>query len=255
MREHEPALRAERQLRVLVEPLVGRRDAAREREASWRRPRRRRAIEQRPSRPRAIRRPHARPSGGRPVRPARGIRCRRCLAAPAPRRCARRRRAVRLSGPSPWRGRPGRRGTASLLAPSGGLGYPPRMAANRVIGVDLGGTKILGGLVDADGNVHRTVERPTVTASQDSAARRARRAVVRELPHAGRGRRRPRRPRPGRPADRRGPRCGQHPDHRASCSRPRWRGGSGCRSGSRTTRTPLRTPSSASAPAVTSNAS
>jgi glucokinase len=40
------------------------------------------------------------------------------------------------------------------------------MNANRVIGVDLGGTKILAGIVDADGGVHETVERPTVTTSQ-----------------------------------------------------------------------------------------
>jgi len=40
------------------------------------------------------------------------------------------------------------------------------MSANRVIGVDLGGTKILAGLIDADGRVHETLERPTVTTSQ-----------------------------------------------------------------------------------------
>ena len=40
------------------------------------------------------------------------------------------------------------------------------MSPNRVIGVDLGGTKILAGIIDADGNVHETVERPTVTSSQ-----------------------------------------------------------------------------------------
>jgi glucokinase len=40
------------------------------------------------------------------------------------------------------------------------------MSATRVIGVDLGGTKALAGIVDADGVVHETVERPTVTTSQ-----------------------------------------------------------------------------------------
>jgi glucokinase len=40
------------------------------------------------------------------------------------------------------------------------------VSANRVIGVDLGGTKILAGIVDEQGNVHETVERPTVTTSQ-----------------------------------------------------------------------------------------
>ena len=40
------------------------------------------------------------------------------------------------------------------------------MSTNRVIGVDIGGTKVLAGIVDADGQVHETVERPTVTTSQ-----------------------------------------------------------------------------------------
>jgi glucokinase len=40
------------------------------------------------------------------------------------------------------------------------------MSGNRVIGVDLGGTKILAGVIDRDGRVHETVERPTVTTSQ-----------------------------------------------------------------------------------------
>jgi glucokinase len=40
------------------------------------------------------------------------------------------------------------------------------MSANRVIGVDLGGTKILAGVIDAHGRVHETLERPTVTTSQ-----------------------------------------------------------------------------------------
>jgi glucokinase len=38
--------------------------------------------------------------------------------------------------------------------------------ANRVIGVDLGGTKILAGIIDAAGRIHETVEVPTVTTSQ-----------------------------------------------------------------------------------------
>jgi glucokinase len=58
------------------------------------------------------------------------------------------------------------------------------MKEKRVIGVDLGGTKILAGVVDGDGTVHETVERPTVTTSQaallDELA-----SVVRELPHEG----------------------------------------------------------------------
>lgn len=58
------------------------------------------------------------------------------------------------------------------------------MSTNRVIGVDLGGTKILAGVVDADGAIQETVERPTVTTSQaklfDELA-----SVVQELPHDG----------------------------------------------------------------------
>jgi glucokinase len=57
------------------------------------------------------------------------------------------------------------------------------MSATRVIGVDLGGTKILAGVVDSKGTVHETVERPTVTTSQvallDELAE-----LVRELPTA-----------------------------------------------------------------------
>jgi len=38
--------------------------------------------------------------------------------------------------------------------------------AKRVIGVDLGGTKILAGVVDSNGRIHETVEHPTPTSSQ-----------------------------------------------------------------------------------------
>ena len=41
------------------------------------------------------------------------------------------------------------------------------MDGNRVIGVDLGGTKILAGIVDDQGQVERRREYPTPTASQD----------------------------------------------------------------------------------------
>jgi glucokinase len=58
------------------------------------------------------------------------------------------------------------------------------MDGPRVIGVDLGGTKVLAGIVDRDGKVHETVERPTVTTSQaallDELA-----AIVGELPLDG----------------------------------------------------------------------
>jgi len=54
------------------------------------------------------------------------------------------------------------------------------MAGTNVIGVDLGGTKILAGVIDADGNVHRTIEHPTPTASQ-GALLDGLEAAVREL--------------------------------------------------------------------------
>jgi glucokinase len=42
------------------------------------------------------------------------------------------------------------------------------MGGDRVIGVDLGGTKILAGVVERDGTLAQTVERPTVTSSQEA---------------------------------------------------------------------------------------
>lgn len=58
------------------------------------------------------------------------------------------------------------------------------MNAQRVIGVDLGGTKILAGIVSQDGIVHETVERPTVTTSQTALLDELA-DVVRELPLDG----------------------------------------------------------------------
>ncbi|HEV2590749.1 MAG TPA: ROK family protein [Gaiellaceae bacterium] len=57
------------------------------------------------------------------------------------------------------------------------------MSANRVIGVDLGGTKILAGVIE-DGTVTQTVEHPTPTTSQD-ALLDGLAAAVRELPLEG----------------------------------------------------------------------
>jgi glucokinase len=54
------------------------------------------------------------------------------------------------------------------------------VTANRVIGVDLGGTKILAGVLDADGRIMGTVEHPTPTTSQ-AALFDALEATVREL--------------------------------------------------------------------------
>jgi glucokinase len=54
------------------------------------------------------------------------------------------------------------------------------VSGNRVIGVDLGGTKILAGLVDGDGRIQGTVERATPTTSQ-AALFDALESAVREL--------------------------------------------------------------------------
>jgi glucokinase len=56
------------------------------------------------------------------------------------------------------------------------------VADNPVIGVDLGGTKILAGAVDADGHITATLEHPTPTTSQ-AALLDAVEASVRELLH------------------------------------------------------------------------
>ncbi len=65
------------------------------------------------------------------------------------------------------------------------------MSEPRVIGVDLGGTKILAGIVDADGTVHETVERATVTTSQaallDELAETVRRLPMEGIRAAGFG--------------------------------------------------------------------
>jgi glucokinase len=58
------------------------------------------------------------------------------------------------------------------------------MPEPRVIGVDLGGTKVLAGIVDAHGKVHETVERPTVTTSQTALLDELA-SIVRELPLEG----------------------------------------------------------------------
>jgi glucokinase len=57
-------------------------------------------------------------------------------------------------------------------------------SAKRVIGVDLGGTKILAGIVEPDGTMGETVERPTVTSSQ-AALFDELVAAVGELPQEG----------------------------------------------------------------------
>jgi glucokinase len=58
------------------------------------------------------------------------------------------------------------------------------VAAKRVIGVDLGGTKILAGVVDSNGRIHATVEHPTPTTSE-AALLDALVAAVQELPGEG----------------------------------------------------------------------
>src|SRR5919206_576709 len=57
------------------------------------------------------------------------------------------------------------------------------MAPQRVIGVDLGGTKILAGIVDRDGTVDRRREVPTPLESQDELLRGLAGAVEDVLEH------------------------------------------------------------------------
>ena len=182
MREEQPALRVERGLRARVEPLVRVGHAAREREPAEHAPDDDQNEQQREAEPD----PPA-PVGGlrRAPRPAVRARARLAWNASGAGLAASQQAAARTTaGPSSCRVGPGRRDRASRPPPSGGLGYPAIMSANRVIGVDLGGTKILAGVIDADGGMHETVERPTVTTSQDALLAELVEAV-RSLPHDG----------------------------------------------------------------------
>lgn len=60
------------------------------------------------------------------------------------------------------------------------------MKANRVIGVDLGGTKALAAVIDEEGRIHERLERPTVTTSQ-AALMDELAELVRALPQDGIG--------------------------------------------------------------------
>ena len=188
----QAALRVERRLRVRVEPLVRIRDAAREREPARDRPDDDQHEEDQRCRARSAGPSAACPRrGGRPVRGTRSALHRRLR-----RRGGRPRRSAGVpsaasSGPCPWRDRPGRRDTASRPAPFGGVGYPAGMNANRVIGVDLGGTKILAGVIedgrvladrrasDSDDVAGRAVRRSRGGGSR-AAARRCRRRRIRD---------------------------------------------------------------------------
>jgi glucokinase len=55
------------------------------------------------------------------------------------------------------------------------------MAPPRVIALDLGGTKVLSGVVDADGVVERRAVSPTATASQEALLRQVEAAVVDQM--------------------------------------------------------------------------
>ena len=113
----------------------------------------------------------------------------------------------------------GRRDRASRPAPSGGLGYPANMSANRVIGVDLGGTKILAG---SDRRRRRHARdpssgrrsRPRRTRSSTSSSRRCR-----SLPHDGVAGGRLRHPVADRPRARHRARRREHPAARCAVSR------------------------------------
>ena len=55
-----------------------------------------------------------------------------------------------------------------VATPHVGVAYLPRnVTEKRVVGVDVGGTKILAGIVDPAGRVEQRRERPTALDSQD----------------------------------------------------------------------------------------
>src|SRR2546430_16682887 len=55
-----------------------------------------------------------------------------------------------------------------VATPRVGVAYlPPNVTEKRVLGVDVGGTKILAGIVDPAGTVEHRRERPTELDSQD----------------------------------------------------------------------------------------
>ena len=140
--------------------------------------------------------------------------------------------------------------------PSGGVRYPLTVDGTRghAIGVDLGGTKILAGVVTRDGEILRRHERPTPPDSQEDArspSSRPRSPSCSTTTCRGRLRR-PGADRPGA-GPRRSPR---QPAARTTCPcATRCTSASGCRSGSTTTRTPPRSASGGSAPAAASTTS
>src|SRR5262249_28119151 len=82
------------------------------------------------------------------------------------------------TAPCPSCDRPCRRGTAShRRRPFAGLRYPLVMTAKLAIGVDVGGTKILAGVVTPEGEVVRRHERATPHDAQASAVRELEAAV------------------------------------------------------------------------------
>ena len=94
------------------------------------------------------------------------------------------------------------------------------MSANRVIGVDVGGTKILAGVVDRDGAVERHRETPTPTGSEAEFLDGLY-AAVEELRDDGDRRGRVRHPVAHRPRARAHRGLGEHPARRASTCRRR----------------------------------
>src|SRR5262249_3680323 len=77
--------------------------------------------------------------------------------------------AAESRGLSPLPGRRDRRDTASPREEptSGGLWYPAVADAKRVVGVGVGGTKILAGVGDAEGAIQHRRERLTERESQE----------------------------------------------------------------------------------------
>ena len=193
-------------------------------------------------------------AGGRPAcRSRRGRRRHRCGTSSAPASSGRGRATT--PAPCPSCGRPGRRDTASLRRrPSGGLRYPLRVDGSHAIGVDLGGTKILAGVVARDGTVVRRHERATPQDSQESVVRELEAAVVGAARRRDRGARL-RRPVADRPGHGRRRRVREPAAPRLRAPRPHGASASACRRASTTTRTPPRSASGAPARAAASTTS
>ena len=167
-REQAALVRRQRAARVLRQPLVRFRDAATEDEIAEHGPGEEEGDDQ-DERDRQLAAPADLPrAAGRRLRPGAPVAAAPVALRPSGEGATS--RAGRPSAPGPSCVRPGRRGRASLrrVSTSGGVWYPRVLEQSRVIGVDVGGTKILAAVVSRDGLGGRAVERPSDHSSQEA---------------------------------------------------------------------------------------